>query len=258
MQANVHAPATPTTDPLDEASTDRSSEPPLALDVPPLDDDGTGSPVDAGADALDTHIVEAADIGDEVLENKLDREWATSAMIGDEESALGDEAMALANEAVDDDEIVRGDERGLLKDSDEPDGRALDAREAGIDDDEATTSDDGGAEGPRDPVEALVAGDRASAWDRLDRGARAALRAAVGMRSLEATIEHENGYFVAIVDDTGERGAVLALRGGACATVAELDLAGAGDVRAIAIDGDEILVTLTRGERRVAIPAASS
>lgn len=249
MQATVHASTTPTTDPLD----DPSLEAPLTLDVPPLDDDGADAPIDAGPTALDTHVVDGADFGDEPAENKADRDFATSAMIGDEESALGDEAMALASEPIDDDEIVAGDERGLLKDSDEPDGRELDAREAGIDDDDASTTDDGGAEGPRESVEALVGGDATSAWDRLGRRERAALRATIGQRSLEAIAAHGAGFVVALVDERGERCAVVALDGDAVATIAELDLGDGGDVRALAVTGDTVVLTLTRGERRIPI-----
>jgi hypothetical protein len=248
LQNPAHAATAP------EPTDDTVDAEPSDLELPPLDDDGgADGQIDAGPDEVDARLDGDVATADDEPSARGDDDGGVD-IIGDEPSAADDDAPSLADEPLDDDEIVAGDEHGLLKDSDEPDGRDTDAAEAGIDVGEESSLDDGGAEGPKEATDRWLDDEATDLWDRLDPATRAALRAALGSRVLAAIATEAGAVYAALVDDERDRCVVVAVAGGAVRTLADLDVAGEGDVRAIALDAHgAVVVTLARGAHTVAI-----
>jgi hypothetical protein len=119
-------------------------------ELPPIDDDG--SMFETGADELPSD--ESKNLDDSTLEDVPVDQFGAIDVIRDDGSLL-DYADA-SDTLVVGDELMHSAEAGLLDDSDEGDGRAITADEAGLVSDEGSDLDDGGAEGTgEDPAGAL-------------------------------------------------------------------------------------------------------
>jgi hypothetical protein len=183
----------------------------LLPELPPLEDDGSLFEADDPHPMLES---EEGGLDDATGEDEpLDRFGALADAQREEEGstlegAEGDDDLPVTDAR----DLVAGAELGLLEDSDEGDGRELSAEEAGTQEQEERTADDGGAEGTgEDPAEALdvVAGelrvDEASDDEGFDDVARfedaAAAHARLSMDRAVWPRRADRGWVVARCDD---------------------------------------------------------